>query len=41
MYALLYIGLLLEPYLGKTRFITAYILTGLTASISSVKLNVV
>lgn len=35
MYALLYIGLLLEPFLGKTRFITAYLLTGLTASITS------
>jgi rhomboid protease GluP len=35
MYALLYIGLLLEPYLGKTRFISAYILTGLTASMAS------
>jgi rhomboid protease GluP len=35
MYALLYIGLLLEPHLGKTRFTTAYLLTGITASISS------
>jgi rhomboid protease GluP len=35
MYALLYIGSLLEPYLGKTRFISAYILTGLTASMAS------
>jgi rhomboid protease GluP len=35
MYALLYIGLLLEPYLGKVRFITAYLLTGIIASIAS------
>lgn len=35
MYALLYIGVLLEPYLGKTRFIVAYILTGITASMTS------
>ncbi len=35
MYALLYIGLLLEPHLGKTRFTAAYLLTGITASITS------
>jgi rhomboid protease GluP len=35
MYALLYIGLLLEPHLGKTRFIAAYFLTCLTASTTS------
>ncbi|MCR6640595.1 MAG: rhomboid family intramembrane serine protease [Sporocytophaga sp.] len=35
MYALLYIGVLLEPLLGRTRFITAYLLTGVTASITS------
>ncbi len=35
MYALLYIGVLLEPILGKTRFIAAYLLTGITASITS------
>jgi len=35
MYALVYIGLLLEPYLGKTRFISAYLLTGIAASVSS------
>jgi rhomboid protease GluP len=35
MYALLYIGLLLEPLLGRTRFLSAYILTGITASIAS------
>ncbi len=35
MYALLYIGLLLEPILGKTRFTAAYLLTGIAASIAS------
>ncbi|MGN6533152.1 MAG: rhomboid family intramembrane serine protease [Ginsengibacter sp.] len=35
MYALIYIGLLLEPYLGKARFAAAYLLTGLAASIVS------
>ena len=35
MYALLYIGLLLEPHLGKIRFLSAYLLTGLIASITS------
>jgi rhomboid protease GluP len=35
MYALLYIGLLLEPHLGRTRFTAAYLLTGITASIAS------
>ncbi len=35
MYALLYIGVLLEPHLGKTRFISAYLLTGIAASVTS------
>ena len=35
MYALLYIGLLLEPYLGKTRFIAAYFISGIAASVTS------
>jgi rhomboid protease GluP len=35
LYALLYIGVLLEPHLGKTRFISAYLLTGIAASIAS------
>jgi rhomboid protease GluP len=35
MYALLYIGLLLESHLGKTRFAAAYILTGISASVAS------
>jgi len=39
MYALIYIGLLLEPYLGKTRFAAAYLLTGIAASITSICWN--
>ncbi len=39
MYALLYIGLLLEPYLGRSRFLGAYILSGLFASLASVWWN--
>ncbi|MCG9879407.1 MAG: rhomboid family intramembrane serine protease [Bacteroidia bacterium] len=35
MYALLYIGILLEPYLGKTRFLAAYLISGIAASITS------
>jgi rhomboid protease GluP len=35
MYALLYIGLLLEPYLGKTRFLAAYLISGIAASVTS------
>ncbi len=35
MYALLYIGALLEPILGKIRFITAYLLAGILASLNS------
>lgn len=35
MYALLSIGFLLEPYLGRRRFLSAYILTGLVASLTS------
>jgi len=35
MYALLYIGVLLEPYLGKTRFLAAYLISGLAASVTS------
>lgn len=35
MYALVYIGILLEPHLGKARFIAAYLLTGITASMAS------
>lgn len=35
MYALLYVGLLLEPYLGKARFLAAYLITGVIASMAS------
>lgn len=35
MYALVYVGLMLEPYLGKSRFLAAYILTGITSSLGS------
>lgn len=35
MYALLYVGLLLEPYLGKARFAMAYFFTGIIASLTS------
>jgi rhomboid protease GluP len=35
MYALMYIGLLLEPQLGKTRFFSAYMLTGIAGSAAS------
>ncbi len=35
MYALIYIGLLLEPYLGSTRFAITYFLTGIIASTTS------
>ncbi|MFI5159360.1 MAG: rhomboid family intramembrane serine protease [Sphingobacteriales bacterium] len=35
MFALLYIGLLLEPYLGKLRFAAAYLLTGIVSSMAS------
>jgi rhomboid protease GluP len=36
MYALMYIGVLLEPYLGKSRFLAAYLLTGIAASVTSI-----
>lgn len=35
MYALLYVGVLLEPMLGKSKFIAAYLLTGIGASLAS------
>jgi rhomboid protease GluP len=35
MYALLYIGVLLEPLLGELRFSLAYLLTGIMASLAS------
>ena len=39
MYALVYIGLILEPYLGRSRFAGAYLLTGISASITSLWWN--
>ncbi len=39
LFALLYIGLLLEPYLGKLRFLISYVLTGIVASVSSLFWN--
>lgn len=38
-YALLYIGLLLEPHLGTTRFVAAYLLSGIAASVASLWWN--
>jgi rhomboid protease GluP len=35
MYALLYIGIILEPFLGALRFATAYMLCGILASLNS------
>lgn len=35
MYALVYIGGLLEPYLGRARFLAAYLLAGIAASVTS------
>lgn len=35
MYALMYIGMMLEPILGRTRFLVAYLLTGIAASAAS------
>jgi rhomboid protease GluP len=36
MYALIYIGILLEPYLGKFRFASAYLFSGILASLTSI-----
>lgn len=35
MYALVFVGLLLEPFLGRGKFIAAYLLTGIAASLAS------
>lgn len=35
MYALLYVGIFLEPILGKVKFIAAYVITGIAASMIS------
>jgi len=39
MYALLYIGMFLEPLLGKFRFAAAYLLTGVCAGLMSVAIH--
>ena len=39
MYALLYIGILLERYLGKLRFAAAYLFTGILASLTSIYIH--
>ncbi|HSO86190.1 MAG TPA: rhomboid family intramembrane serine protease [Draconibacterium sp.] len=39
MYALVYIGLLLEPYLGRTRFLSAYLIAGISGSVASIYWN--
>ncbi|NPV51836.1 MAG: rhomboid family intramembrane serine protease [Candidatus Methanofastidiosum sp.] len=39
MYALVYIGLLLEPYLGKSRFLSAYLIAGISGSVASIFWN--
>jgi len=39
MYALVYIGLLLEPYLGKSRFLFAYLIAGISGSVASIFWN--
>lgn len=39
MYALVYIGLLLEPIVGKARFLSAFIITGIAGSIASLYWN--
>ena len=36
MYALFFIGVLLEPYLGKSRFLAAYLISGIAASVTSI-----
>lgn len=38
-FALLYIGLYLEPLLGKRRYLTAYILTGIIAGLASMAMH--
>lgn len=39
MYALIYIGLLLEPYLGRVRFLSAYLIAGVSGSVASIFWN--
>lgn len=35
MYALAFVGILLEPFLGRLKFLSAYLLTGIIASLAS------
>lgn len=35
MYALVFVGMLLEPFLGKAKFLSSYLLTGIAASVVS------
>jgi rhomboid protease GluP len=39
MFALLYVGVVLEPSIGKYKYLFAYIFTGLSASVSSLIIN--
>ncbi|MFN8166723.1 MAG: rhomboid family intramembrane serine protease [Bacteroidia bacterium] len=39
LYALIYIGIMLEPILGKWKFSVAYLLTGIAASVASIWWN--
>lgn len=36
MYALLYIGICLEPAIGKVKFLISYLITGIIASMTSI-----
>jgi len=36
MYGLLFVGIFLEPLLGRAKYLTAYLLTGIVASIASI-----
>ncbi len=36
MYGLLFVGIFLEPLLGRAKYLTAYILTGILASVASI-----
>lgn len=36
MYALIFIGLLLEPYLGSARYLSAYFIAGIAGSVASI-----
>jgi membrane associated rhomboid family serine protease len=36
MYALIFVGTILEPFLGKTKYLFLYLLTGILASVASI-----